>query len=51
MYVTQNNRQRERQLDRVVEKVATDRCIQHRPIDRERYLDRVEEKDATDRCM
>ena len=49
MYTTQNNRQRERQLDRVVEKVATDRCIQHRTIDRERQLDREEEKEATDR--
>ena len=45
MYTTQ------RQLDRVVEKVATDRCIQHRPIDRERQLDEEEEKEAIDRCL
>ena len=51
MYVTQNTRQRERQLDREEEEVATDRCIQHRTIDRERQLDREEEEEATDRQM
>ena len=51
MYTTQNNRQRERQLDEEEEEEATDRCIQHRTIDRERQFDEEEEKEATDRQM
>ena len=52
MYSTQNTRQKIRQFDREdEEEVATDRCIQHRPIDRERQLDREEEEEDTDRQM
>ena len=35
MYTTQNNIQKERQLDREEEEEGTNRCIQHRTIDRQ----------------
>ena len=52
MYTTQNNGQRERQLDREEEEVATDRQMYttQNNRQRERQLDE-EEKEATDRCM
>ena len=53
MYTTQTNRQRERQLDREEEEVATDRQMYTTQTNRqrERQLDREEEDVATDWSM